>query len=212
MPNQFNELKILLEGMAHSATSGTGAAQGMNSCAIVAKMGVQQHFIAAQNPKGEPWPALTWPRLEGGTDPLRNTGRLMASIEGTVEGNDTITVFTARIGAGLMNFGGVIVPKNVQFLTIPATLEAKRAGGARLFPDQLFPRINKGRTGGVLVDGDGIVQYYLTKKATIPQREFLGFSDETQTDILGIIADHILADWMDPSGSQTQQQAGSVAA
>lgn len=210
MPDQFSELKELLEPLANQTRMGSAIGTGMASSAIVARTGAQQHFIDAKTPKGDPWPALTWPRLEGGTDPLRNTGRLMASLDTVIEG-DTIVLFTNRIGAGLQNYGGVIVPKRAKFLTIPATLEAKRAGGARLFPQQLFPRINKAKTGGVLIDGEGIVQYYLTKKTTITAREFLGFSDETQTEILGILMDHILEDWLDPS-QQAAAAAGQAAA
>lgn len=120
--------------------------------------------------------------------PLRNTGRLMASIEGTAAGNE-LTVSSSRIGAAVQNFGATIVPVNVKFLTIPRTLEAKRVGSPLNFPNELHPIINSNGQSGVMVDEDDVVQYVMLKKAVIPKREFIGFSDETINTVMEIVMD-----------------------
>jgi phage gpG-like protein len=169
------------------------SALGSESCRVAAVAGVRECFANSVSPDGEPWPPLKFARPGGsGSDvPLRDTDRLMAATTSEAEGTE-ISVMNNRRQAALQNFGGTIVPVNVNFLTIPNTLEAKRAGGARLFPEPLFPRINEARTGGALVDAEGIVQYWLTKKSVIPKREFIGFSEETVNIILEIVCDKVL--------------------
>lgn len=163
-----------------------------------AETGVRNCFDRQTDIDGEPWPPLQHPR-PGEADigrALLDKGLLRASVACTSEG-DTLTLQTNRIGARLLHFGGVVVPVNAQYLCIPATLDAKRAGSPRDFPGALTPIINKARTGGVLIGTAGVdvkpkriespmvqVQYYMTKKVTIPPRRFCGFPAYVVTEIL----------------------------
>lgn len=191
MPGAFDELTDALEGFATLKAMPAAMVTAMESGRIAAKAGVLEHFEDGKAPDGTPWPDLSMPRpgSAGSDSPLRDTDRLMGSIDTRSEDN-AITVLTNRIGAGVQNYGATIVPVNVKFLTIPMTLKARRSGGARKFDGILHPVIAKDRQSGVLIDEDDVVQYFLTKKSVIPQREFLGFSAETQSIILEILADH----------------------
>jgi phage gpG-like protein len=163
----------------------------------VAVAGVRQCFIEKRSPAGIPWPALKHPRPGESTpgDPLRDRGHLMAAVAARSSGL-SVTVFANRPGARLHQFGGRIVPRNVEFLSIPATVEAKEAGSPRAFKGELRPIINAQRTKGVLVGPwtPGVpweelpVQYYLTKEVTIPARPYMGFSAGTVATILHLVA------------------------
>ncbi len=70
----------------------------------------KQTFVQQKDVSGNPWPPLKNPRrLRGGlvqldARPLRNTGRLMASITGSVQGN-TASAGTNVFYAGYQQFG-----------------------------------------------------------------------------------------------------------
>lgn len=137
----------------------------------------KKRFAASMSPDGTPWVPLRHQRVYAGTSnkPLRNFGFLMASVQAKATQND-MTVSSNLIYAGLHQFGGMVRPKKGKFLAIPATKEASRAGGARRFRRPLHPIINRRGTGGVLLDENDVVQYYLTKEVKVPARPFLGFS------------------------------------
>lgn len=187
MADPFQEFNRIVDAWVDAEQNPDVIEGALRMAQPIARAGCIEHFENQQAPDGTPWPALTWPRPEGGSRILENTGRLKASIQATAEGNE-LHVHTNRIGAGAMNFGATIVPINVSWLTIPATIEAKRAGGARDFPGKLKFMIFTERYGHA-IDSEGVVQYVLLKKVTIPKREFLGFSGETQEAVLNMVAD-----------------------
>lgn len=144
--------------------------------AIMAASDVRDRFSRGVSPEGVSWVPLAHPRPSGGNaQPLRDNGLLMASVYGRSDRN-SVTVGTNLVYASLHQFGGVIRPVRAKWLTIPATREAKRAGGARRFPRDLHAIF--GKRGGVLLDQTDTVQYYLAKEVTVPARPFLGFSTD----------------------------------
>lgn len=149
----------------------------------------KRRFDAGVSPEGAPWVPLSHPRVtsKGADKPLRDFGLLMASVQAKATQND-LTLSSNLIYAGVHQFGATIRPKKGRFLTIPATKEAKRAGGARRFPRPLRAIINPQGTAGVLIEDMGvmeIVQYYLVQQVVIPARPFLGFSKQ----LIGYVGD-----------------------
>lgn len=176
----------------------------------LAMRGTRRMFANAVGPDGRPWPKLAHAR-PGGTVapdvPLSDTGSLQKSITGQAI-ESSLVLSTDHRAARLQNFGGTIVPVNAEFLCIPATAKAKEAKSPRNYPDELYPRINRSRTKGVLMAegddpdgrtgrGDGWhVAYYMTiGPVVIPKREFLGFDDATVGEILDLTLDHVLDKW-----------------
>ena len=139
---------------------------------------VKDRFATGTDPKGVKWRPLKHARPRGGNQPLRDTGRLMASFASRYDG-DSFEVSTVYPGAGLHNFGGVVRPTKAKFLAIPVTKEAVRSGGPRRFKGTLSVRPTKKRGVLLLVSGkDNAVQFVLVKSVTIPQREFMGVSEK----------------------------------
>lgn len=193
MAEGFGDCIAFLERITDldGVSNAVGEAMNSDSVRVAAVTGVREHFINSEGPDGTPWPQLQHDRPGStGGSPLRDTDRMMAATFATSEGS-SVTVLNNRRQAMLQHHGGVIVPVNVTFLTIPATVEAKRAGGASMFPGTLVPRINSERTGGVMIDENEVVQYYLTKRSVIPPRPFIGFSAQTQEIILDIVAERV---------------------
>lgn len=117
-------------------------------------------FHNSCDPWGNPWaPVKFRPRDAGGTkQPLRDTDILMASLTGDAEGtlvqkgDNFLRYGTALEYAAVHQWGGTIYAKSADFLCIPATMDAARAGSPRNFPRKLRPIINATRTGGVMVE------------------------------------------------------------
>src|SRR5436190_4691176 len=106
---------------------------------ILSVSGAQAGINAGVDIDGKPFAPVKFPRPEGGTaHPLRDKGLLAASISASVTERE-LTLSANAPGARILNYGGTITPKK-KFLTIPLTVEAKRAGGARQFPRPLFFR------------------------------------------------------------------------
>jgi phage gpG-like protein len=117
---------------------------------------------------------LAWTSTTGG----RKSGALARSYRPTFyEKGDRIVggVFSDSVYARIHEFGGPIIPKNVQWLTIPLTTTAERVG-ARNFPGKLF-FIGGGKIGSPLSRGpflatagggrgsrNGIIPIYLLRK------------------------------------------------
>lgn len=158
-----------------------------------AKTSVQLGFVRSVSPEGEPWAPLRHQRVYQGSNNkiLQNFGYLYASIQAKATAKD-LTVSSNLIYAGVHQFGARITPKKGKFLAIPATKEASRAGGARRFRSPLHAIINRRGTGGVLLDSQDVVQYYLTKEVTVPARPFLGFSKQLIGEIGEILTDAAL--------------------
>jgi phage gpG-like protein len=153
----------------------------MKAAGLMALSEVKDRIKRGVDPMGKPFAPLAHTRPQGGSLPLNNTGLLGNSFWFTSDSN-SFRVGTNLQQANLLHHGGTVRPVKAQYLTIPATVEAIYAGSARR-QGGLFPRINKAKTGGVLVDAQGRTQWYLTKEVTIPPRPMVGISPELETRI-----------------------------
>lgn len=160
-------------------------------------------FDQSVDPNGNPWGPLKHPRTRGSGDPapLRDTGVLMASMTATRSGTEGairdrgpgwIRFGTSIPYAAIHQYGGTIVPRQAQFLCIPATAEAAYAGSPTQFSRKLYPRINRTGRSGVLMDDTDTVQYYMTVEVKIDARPFIGFSHRIANKILMITDDWLL--------------------
>jgi phage gpG-like protein len=162
---------------------------------VLAVSGMRRSLNAGESPDGTPLKALAFPRPQGGSKPLQNTGLLGASLSASVSETE-LTLRANAPGARLHQFGGTIVPVRAKALTIPLTVEAVRAGGARNFPRPLFVLKKKdGGPGGALAETVGKgknasvrVHYLLRMSVTIPARPYLGVSQPTADRMGGVIA------------------------
>lgn len=177
-------------------------------------------FDEGRGPDGEVWLPVKHPRVRGsGTPaPLRDTGILMASVTANGakdhvdrEEGSTLVFGTSAVQANLMQYGGTVYPRN-KFLTIPVSIEAKRAGSPLRFPDadnrlqwivgkeggivceKLTPKQQKSKKKPGInsiyskVKGeDVIIHFYAVTSVTVPARPFLGISQKT-ADKLAILA------------------------
>jgi phage gpG-like protein len=162
---------------------------------------IRKRFTTQTNPQGQRWARLAYPRIRGGNVVLSDTGVLRNSVK--VDATPTGVVAYSNLEyAAIHNNGGTLKPRNTKFLAIPATPEALRYKTARNFPRKLSQRIGKRGRGGVLYEirgGREIVHYYLAKSVKMPQREFLGVSNEALADIAIVASDYgfqLTADWM----------------
>ena len=138
----------------------------------IAVSDVKRRFATGTAPDGTKWRPLKYPRPNGGDQPLKDTGALAASITGESSPTEVV-VGTNRVGARLMNYGGIVRPKNAKVLTIPLTKEAKRAGSPR--------RLSK--TGDLplfarMVNGQWIGHFLCVKQVTVPARPFIALSPD----------------------------------
>lgn len=106
------------------------------------------------------------------------TGTLSRSIHTEPGENNTADRVFVETGTdveygAIHEFGGIIVPKNAKFLTIPLTETARNAEGARNFPGKLHPVINASGQSGVLLDENDVAQFALTKRVDMPARPYL---------------------------------------
>ena len=134
------------------------------------------------------------------------------------KGSNYLRYGTNLIYAAVHQYGAQIFAKQANFLCIPATMEAARAGSPRNFPKPLKPIINRLRTGGVLIEEketteppevdehgkpvrkpkphkpkeDDIVHFYMTVAVTIPARPFLGWSQASADKMVLILDDWLL--------------------
>jgi phage gpG-like protein len=155
------------------------------SIAGIIQNDIRRRFATGTAPNGTPWPKLKYPRISGGDQPLLDTGVLRASVQVTATA-DGVVARTNHPGAAIHQYGGVIRPKRGKYLAIPATKEAKRAGSPRRFPRPLKTQLGRNRNGGVMYElrgGVRVVQFYLSKKVTIPARPFMGISGQALVDI-----------------------------
>lgn len=128
---------------------------------VALENGARDCFNSSKSPSNQPWSPLKHPRPRGGNKPLLDRGILSASL--TNGGKNHIERTNANSmewgtnseAAALQNYGGVIIPKKGKFLTIPASVEAVRAGSPLKFPDakrRLKWAINKAGTGGIIYE------------------------------------------------------------
>lgn len=108
---------------------------------VALENGARDCFNSSKSPSNQPWSPLRHARPRGGNKPLLDRGLLRASL--TNGGKDHIERTNANSmewgtnseAAALQNYGGVIIPRKGKFITIPASVEAVRAGSPRNFPD-----------------------------------------------------------------------------
>lgn len=150
---------------------------------------VKRRFATGTTPGGAKWKPLKYGRPRGGTQPLRDTGRLMASIVGRFD-RTSVTVGTAHPGAALANYGGTVRPRKGKFLAVPLTREAARAGSPRRLKGSarlpLFARLMGGKMVG---------HFLLIKKAVVPAREFLGLSREALLAVEAVLTEAAVRQW-----------------
>jgi phage gpG-like protein len=177
--------------------------KALRDCAVYLSKRAKECFDESRAPDGTPWKPLAHPRPRGGDKPLRDTGKLMASLgavdpetdHATVERitSNSLTWGTNLDRAWIHQHGDTITPQGHPFLAIPLTPEAARFmahGGRspRKFPKPLFiPRRKGGGICRVLAEkkrrgkykGSLVFHFALVRSVTIPARPFLGL---TQTE------------------------------
>lgn len=159
--------------------------------AQIAVSDVKRRFATGTAPDGTRWRPLKFARPNGGNQPLRDTGQLMASITGEHKPTE-VTVGTNRQGAALHHFGGTVKPKKAKVLTIPLTPEAKRAGSPRRFvrregdPRPLFAR---------LIGAKMVGHFLCVPKVVVPARPFMGLSAEAMDLITRVLAEDAAKRW-----------------
>ena len=179
-------MKLSVGDMAKQLAAAGAAAPALvhkffQAASILIGAELKRGIADGRSPDGTPFKPLARPRPNGGGQPLRDTGALLASLGGgaghveRTEGN-TLVVGTNLDYAATHQYGATILPAKGKYLSIPLTAAAKRSGGAANYPGDLVGRY--GKVGGVLLDaGSGEPQYALAKKVTIPARPFVGFSE-----------------------------------
>jgi phage virion morphogenesis protein len=150
---------------------------------------VKRRFQTSTAPDGARWRPLKFKRPRGGNKPLLDTGRLMASITGRSTPTE-IVVGTAHPAAALHQFGGTVRPKKGQYLAIPLTREAQRAGSPRRMKGTKKVPLFARRVAGQLVG-----HFLLAKKAVVPARPFLGLSKEAERVVAAILTEAAARKW-----------------
>lgn len=125
--------------------------------------------------------------LKGSSKPLADTGLLLSSINGRVEGSTAI-ISTNRLGARIQNEGGTITAK--RRLWIPAQRWVKKkvmalgtAGALRDLKRSGTVWFRKGYVMYRSKNGKSQIVWYLKKSVTIPQRRFMYIDDNDITVI-----------------------------
>ncbi len=157
----------------------------------IGKADIKRRFVTGTAPDGSKWKPLRHARPTGGCNPLQNTGRLMASIQGRAS-PAAVSWFTNHPGAAAHNYGATIVPVRAKFLCLALSREAVRAGSPRRMPGRgtkempLFARVVNGRMVG---------HWLLVKKVTVPRREFMGLSPAARGAITAVLFERAGRAW-----------------
>jgi phage gpG-like protein len=161
------------------AVRATDLSPAMQAGGIMAVSDWRNRLVTGIDIHGRRFTPLRFPRPQGGTQPLRNTGLLTASVTSTYTPT-SFRVGTVARQAALMNYGGTVRPTNAKAITIPLTKEAVYAGRAGNMGG-LF--VWKSRQSGkaFLARREGspprlVLHWLLADKVTIPPREFAGIS------------------------------------
>lgn len=164
----------------------------LQAAAVLCGAELKRGMAEGVSPDGTPYKPLKFPRPNGGDRPLRDTGALLASLGGGSGhvrrvGGNSLVIGTNLDYAATHQYGATILPAKGKYLSIPLTAAAKKAGGAAQYPGQLVGRY--GKVGGVLLDAQsGEKQYALAKKAVIPARPFVGFSESLKEKLAKLAA------------------------
>lgn len=146
-------------------------------------------------------------KVNATTSPKVRSGRLRASITGTVEqvaGDFAIVLRAGTRDGGAVAYariqeeGGTIRPKRGRFLKIPVGPALTGAGVARLPPGRAGKQLRFVPTskGGLLIAADGQVWYVLRPQVTIPARPYLApalraVEPQLQTRLDSLIRDSV---------------------
>jgi len=159
----------------------------------------KKNFSEQHDPDGTPWPAIH-ARPDGTTHALWDKGALVRSTgagEHHIEtmGRDELIIGTNMEYASIHQYGGTINAQPGRALSVPLSVEAKRAGGASHFPR---PLTLIRRSGGppLLVETNGrrgitTFHYVLLRSVTIPQRAFIGIGQKLADTIAETFANFI---------------------
>lgn len=161
----------------------------MQRIGLVLKSAAQLRFRQQQAPDGTPWKKG---HKESGRT-LTDKGLLRRSLS-TVATRSDVTVGTNLAYAAIHQFGGEIRPVNSRFLSVPVTDAAREAGSPKRFPvDLSVAQTLSGQY--VLVTAEGVVQYLLLTKVTMPARPFLGVSDDDRRSVLEVTSAYLDETW-----------------
>ncbi len=155
----------------------------------------KKRFDEQSSPDGSPWKppsALTIylrSGSKGGEKALQDTGALLSSISHFVESN-VVHVGSGLIYARIHQEGGTISAKNAPALTIPLHPAARRMGYKRLKEKGLFKLPGKPVLALPASDGSVTPMFALKKSVNIPQRKFLGLSQDDERILAKIVFDH----------------------
>lgn len=170
---------------------------------------IRDNFDGSHGPDGTNWKPLAnnRPRNQGRGQgkPLLDKGTLRASMtttggKGHVEnvGPLSLEVGTNLEYAALHQFGGVVKPKKAKMLALPLTREAVNYPSPRQFPRALFFFRSRGLGAkAFLAESKGqrkkkmVMHYLLLPSATIPAREFAGFSEAFLKQADEVLVEHM---------------------
>lgn len=126
---------------------------------------VHWQLIRGKSPDGTPFVPLKYPRPEGGTYPLINTGNYARSF-GTVATATGVALTSTHPAVMVHQHGATIRPKRAKALAIPLTIEAKQAGSPRSMANLMAMK------GGLFESiGSSYIQHWVfAKQVVIPPR------------------------------------------
>ena len=177
------------------ATSGKTLSPALAKVVSTIMLGdVRNRFMTGTAPDGTPWRPLRFARPNGGDQPLRDTGVLMASLHAGFDSRSA-WVATTHPGAAVQNFGATIRARG-KMLAIPLTREAKRSGGPRRWkgPALRFQPTRKRRV--FLLTANGAGQFLLVDQVTVPQRRFMGLSAQGEDQVCRAILEGYSRGWI----------------
>lgn len=190
---QSAEVKAALERLRLALPLGGNMQRPFEAMGRVLKTGAMLRFRMMRGPDGTAWEKSWRARNEGGQTLTSSNARLRRSI--TYRATPTsVEVGTNVVYAAIHQFGGVIRAKKGPFLSIPVTPQARAAGSPRNMPGLAVAQTLKGQF--VLVDSkSGTVHYLLRKQVTMPERPFLGASDDDRAELLRVLQTHYEGIW-----------------
>lgn len=223
--SELSELKFLVGHavqIGHDATPLMEMAGELAKRQVIRNIDQQRDPITGKNWEGRKRVSLL-SRKDGGGKTLYDTGRLARSI---VSSPVIVTNNSAEIGSNLPyapihQNGGTITAKKSKYLTIPVSIEAKRAGSARRFINQAKsrgedPTFLRGRGGTLVIvhyvgrkkkskgkgkrrvlesAGEMKIAFVLKRSIRIPQRRFFGIGGREQVEIVELTFDYFMREF-----------------
>lgn len=187
----MNALSVAVEGATEArAMLNLAADRMLDLRPLLNRFG--RHMVTTSVPKNfrakgrpDPWPTVT--RFGADASPLRDTGRLLASVGFKSEITDLLLTATAKY-ARVPQYGATITPKRSKFLAIPVypalSISEIHAGkGPRDFPGAFVLMDGPAGPGVYAKSASAGVKgvkklFSLTRSVTIKPRPFLLFQTE----------------------------------